>query len=260
MPVFEPDKGRASRDFDYDRVAPVYDRHRRGRGPYFSGLCRLAEAAPGDQFLELGAGTGNNTQAVEAAFPDAALIALDASMGMLQEARAKLMRPRCVHGDACSLPFAAKSFHLIYSTYVIHHIRDIAALFREGHRVLEPRGIMATVTVPESFIDAHPMNRYFPSFARIDRARFQTVGVVEDAMRAAGFDAVTHEVVADSPRPINAVYVRRVAQRFISTYDLLPLEEFRVGVARLEADVARLGALPEPLVRQAVIIHGRKAT
>lgn len=258
MPAQEPENGSNSLQFDYDQVAPVYDRHRRGRGPYFQALCALASKAPRDWALELGAGTGNNTEAMEAEFPQLQLVALDHSVAMLQEAQNKLQRPRCVHGDACILPFASARFYLIYSTYMIHHVRDIQRLFQEGLRVLQPDGYMATVSAPESFIDAHPMNQYFPSFAKIDRARFQPVEQVCDAMRSAGFSKVTHEIVADTPVPIDARYAQRVEQRFISTYHLIPPQEFEKGLQRLKADIACLGALPEPLVRKAVVIVGQK--
>ncbi len=254
--MLEPDT--IMQPFDYDLAASSYDQFRRGRGPYFSKLLELSRIAPGNRFLELGAGTGNNTLAMEEECGAVQIVALDASLGMLNKAKAKLHRSDCLQGDARHLPFKNAAFDFLYSTYLVHHIKEIEVFFREGYRVLAQNGILATVSTPEEFIKKHPMNTYFPSFARIDLARFQSIDLLVQAMKSVGFSDVTHCILADAPCPVDAEYVHRVENRFISTYDLIPPEEFQSGVARLKEDVRVHGKLPVELIREAVVVYGRK--
>lgn len=244
-------------DLNYDDIAPGYDTHRRGRGPYFSRLMSLAASAPGRRVLEIGAGTGNNTRA----FFDALscdFTALERSAGMLARGRAKVPEAQWVQGDAMALPFPADRLDFLFGTYMLHHIRDVEGLGHECRRVLRPDGLAVFVTVPQDFIARHPMNAYFPSFAEIDLARFQPIPDVEAALRRAGFREVHSEDTIDVPRPIDAAYADRVAGQFISTYALLPSDEFEHGLARLRADIARRGRLETPIAREATLVVGRK--
>lgn len=239
---------------DYDRLATSYDTHRTGRGPYFDALITLARQCNARRVLELGAGTGNNTAPF---LEDHAcrLIALDRSRGMLREHAAKDIPARRVNASATVLPFANATFDFLFATYMLHHIDDLTLLFDECHRVMD-RGIVAFVTVNHDFIRRHPMNAYFPSFAEVDCARFQDTPEIEATLIVAGFQEVQSIDVHSPARSIDSTYVDRVANRFISTYDLLPDTEFSEGLARLRADVARLGALREPIVREATVICG----
>jgi len=241
---------------DYDHIATRYDSHRHGGGPYLKRIASLAAESRAEVVLEIGAGTGLNTRAFLDVHP-CTLIALERSSGMLAKALPKGVPAHWLQGSALELPFAAESVSFIFGVYVIHHLRDLTAAFRECARVLRG-GCAAFITAPADFIDRHPMNRYFPSFAKVDRARFQPVKDVEEAFRKAGFASVHTERFIDAPRPIDAVYVERVANRFISTYDLLPSDEFDEGVRRLRADVAHTGRLDIDMVWESTAVWAWK--
>jgi ubiquinone/menaquinone biosynthesis C-methylase UbiE len=241
---------------DYDRIAAEYDRHRHGGGPYLDRLAALARQCGGNRVLEVGSGTGNNSRLFQAMCP-CRFFALESSRGMLEQARGKGVQAGWVRGAAPDFPFADGSFDFLFATYVLHHIRDIDRLFRECLRVLSS-GCAAFVTAPQSFILRHPMNTYFTSFAAIDLARFQPIEQVTASLRAAGFDEVNQEHFVFEPRPVDAAYVARVAGKFISTYDLIPSEEFLAGLARLRADVAARGALETRIEREATLVWGWK--
>lgn len=241
---------------DYDDIAPRYDRHRGGGGPYIARLAELARRSHAARVLEIGPGTGNNT----AAFLEChrcTLVGIEPSDGMLAQARAKGLAAAWVRGTAESIPLADASADLIFAIYVLHHLRNLDAVFLECVRVLRG-GFAAFLTAPEDFIDHHPMNRYFPSFARVDRARFQPVAMVAAALEKAGFRHVQIERFSDAPQPIDKVYADRVASKFISTYDLLAPSEFAAGVERLYADIAARGRLQEPIVWESVLVWGSK--
>ena len=251
-------KKRTGMELDYDQLAAGYDAHRRGSGPYFDALLALAKAASGTRVLEIGAGTGNNTAALLDAH-SCRLTALEPSREMLQRGHAKKLSATWIRATGMALPFRRDTFHFLFGTYMLHHVPDLPAFFKECHRVLTPRGIAAFVTVPQEFIANHPMNDYFPSFAKIDLARFQPVPQAETALRAAGFHNIQSRNTIDQPRPIDYAYSEKIAGKFISTYDLLPPEEFAQGVRRLRADVSDQGALERPMAREATLAWGRKS-
>lgn len=244
-------------DVDYDVIAPNYDAHRKGGGPYFPSLLRLDPIHLGGPVLELAAGTGNNTQCFLEA-RGTRLIALEQSGGMIAQALGKGVGGRWLQGDAGAIALASGQCRYVFAVYMLHHISDLAQLMAECLRVLQPGGVAAFVTVPTRFIERHPMNAYFPSFAKVDLARFQPFREVMAIMRHSGFEGVGAHNCIDRPRPIDASYVARVANRFISTYALLPEVEFRTGLARLREDVDRLGQLAEPIRREAIVVWGRK--
>jgi SAM-dependent methyltransferase len=45
-----------------------------------------------------------------------------------------------VHGDALALPFKDRSFDVVYSFGVLHHVPDLSGALMEAHRVLRPGG------------------------------------------------------------------------------------------------------------------------
>ena len=244
---------------DYDDLAARYDRHRRGGGPFLPTLARLAESASARVVLELGAGTGNNTHAFLHTRP-CRMIALDASRGMLAQAAKKNMPVSWLRANADCIPLADDSVHFIFAVCVLHHIRELLTLFRECRRVLTPGGIAAFVTSPHDFIQRHPMNRYFPSFAAIDKARFQDLPEVLDALRTAGFNETAVERDIGEPHPIDQAYADKVAGHFISTYDLIPHAEFEQGMARFQADITAHGKLEIPIAWECATVWGRKGS
>jgi hypothetical protein len=158
-----------------------------------------------------------------------------------------------IQGSADAIPLRDGAVSYAFGVYVLHHLSDMSPVFRECRRVIG-RGTVAFVTASHQFIARHPMNRYFPSFAKVDQARFQPIDEVAAALIEAGATSVGVREYVDAPRPIGPEYVERVANRFISTYDLIPEEEFREGLARLRADVEKTGQLSTPMVWESVVV------
>jgi SAM-dependent methyltransferase len=70
------------------------------------------------------------------------LCAVDATMAMLQTARAKFAR-NCVHwigADAGQLPFAQSSFDMVCTNAVLHHLYDWQPLLSQMIHLLKPSG------------------------------------------------------------------------------------------------------------------------
>ncbi|MCC6487402.1 MAG: class I SAM-dependent methyltransferase [Candidatus Hydrogenedentes bacterium] len=240
---------------NYDKVATTYDRHRRGGGPYLDRLISLASQAHPRTVLELGAGTGNNTLAFSLEYTGSRLLCLERSMGMLRQGARKPSGASWIQGDALRIPLASGSVDFVFSIYMLHHIRHLEVLFGECARVLR-QGCAVFVTTTHSFIQRHPMARYFPSFAAIDTARFQDVSQVARELSEAGFYQVDHAVCVADPTPVDSAYVQKVEGKFLSTFELMPQDEFTSGLARLRKDVESQGALPEPVAWESALVWG----
>ena len=241
---------------NYDSVAPTYDEHRGARGPAFDTrtLAELARECEARTVLELGAGTGGKTSGFLAEYP-CRIIGLDLSAGMLAKARAKGLGADWIQGSAAHIPLADASVDFVFGVYVLHHLDGLDAPFRECARVLG-KGRAVFITAPTDFIERHPMNAYFPSFAKVDLARFQSSEAIREALRRAGFRDICAKRMVAAPRPIDRAFVERVANKFISTYLLIPEDEFTAGLARLRADVREKGRLNVPLVWEALTVWG----
>jgi len=240
---------------DYDELADNYDNHRRGGGPYLSRLLALAERRRAGTVLEIGAGTGNNTEAFLDVHP-CRLAALEPSGRMAAKGAAKALPAHWLRGSGLHIPLVGGSVGMVYGVYVLHHVPDLDALFAECARVLDG-GPAAFVTASTEFIDRHPMNRYFPSFAQVDRARFQSIEAVSAALERAGLADVGVERFLARPQPIGHEYVEKVANHFISTYALLPPDEYAEGLEQLRSDVARHGRLDVELAWESVVVWGQ---
>jgi len=250
-----PEKTRGV-NYDYDAAAERYDAHRQGGGPFLPFLCELAQETHAKTVLELGPGTGNNTRAFMEAYP-CVLIGLEPSRGMLLKGIRKVPAAKWIRGSALAIPLRSNSCDFIFAVLVLHHIRDLAPVMHECHRVLRS-GYAAFVTSPHDFIDRHPMNRYFPSFAEIDKRRFHPIKTIQQSLRDAGFTHVGQDRIVGPPQTIDEAYVRKVEGRFLSTFDLIPPEEYQAGLDQLRADVAKHGALPIELRWECVIVWGRR--
>ncbi|PCJ67125.1 MAG: hypothetical protein COA73_00420 [Candidatus Hydrogenedentota bacterium] len=221
-------------------------------------LKELASKAKAQRILELGPGTGNSAMSFLADYP-CQLIGLDRSWGMLSQARLKGLNVAWVNGDACSQPFPSKEFDFVFSVLAFHHIMDYKACIQECFRVLKA-GCLTIVTAPEKFIENHILNRYFPSFSSIDKARFQSESHLLDAMGEAGFQAATMEYCQRSAVPVDKEFAAKVEGKFLSTLALVPEDEFADGVARLNREIKEKGSLTESFIWEAVVISGWKIT
>ncbi|MBX7255967.1 MAG: methyltransferase domain-containing protein [Candidatus Hydrogenedentes bacterium] len=239
---------------NYDQIAQTYDRFRSIGGPFMDSILSLARESGARSVVELGAGTGNNSVALLEGHP-CQLTCLDASLGMLREGRRKCPSARWIQANALATPLASGVAQFVFSVYMLHHIDDLDPLFRECARLLGS-GHSAHVTTTHDFIERHPMNRYFPSFASIDTKRFQPLETVVSAMKAAGFNRIDHRVHRAAPVPIDSAYLRKIENRFISTFNLMDSTEFDEGVARLRSEIELKGHLDEPIAWESMVVWG----
>ncbi len=138
----------------FDRIAPNYDRlnrvmslgiDRRWRARTLEMLRPTLESRRAPRVLDLCAGTLDFAALIEEAFPEAHIIACDASEKMLALGRAKVRNVECVVGDALALPFEDGSFDAVVCGFGVRNLADLRRGLREVRRVLAPGGVFATL-------------------------------------------------------------------------------------------------------------------
>jgi ubiquinone/menaquinone biosynthesis C-methylase UbiE len=127
---------RRTRDL-FDRLAPTWETR---IGPQHVSALELAlvELPPPRRVLDLGTGTGVAAAAVARRYPEAEVVGVDLSPGMIAEARRQLpteiaSRVHFEVGDAASLPFEDGAFELVT-------LANMIPFFDELARVTAPRG------------------------------------------------------------------------------------------------------------------------
>jgi len=190
----------------------------------------------GRRVLDVGCGTG--TLATWLAEHAAARVwGVDRSPEMLAVAREKV--PAGVglkEGRAEELPFKDGWFERAVMMLVIHHI-DRAAALAEIHRVLGQEGRLVVATFAPAQFDEYYLGGYFPSIAAVDRARFGTPEQLVRELRVAGFDGVEEHRLEQRVELSRETVLERVRAKHISTFQLIPEDEYAAGVARLEREL-----------------------
>ena len=174
---------------DYDAIAPLYDSqpHReKSPDPALAAFLADRSALGTALLLDIACGTGNQLVANRAIAPNARMVGLDGSLGMLRQARAKSAEIGWVHGDSSALPFASDTFDFASCQYALHHFRDKAGMVHEAFRVLRTGGRLAIFNMcPHDSLDWLCYD-YFPEALTRDLADFSPPEAIAAEMTAAG--------------------------------------------------------------------------
>ncbi|QNI06236.1 methyltransferase domain-containing protein [Mycobacterium kubicae] len=137
----------------FDAGAPAYDQLVGANPGYHSALhltarrMRIPNRGKGLRLLDAGCGTGASTAALLAVAPEAEIVAVDASRGMLYAAQAKDWPPsvRFVHTPIEDLAEHGITgpFDAILAAYLVRNLADPDAQLREFRSLLRPGGTLA---------------------------------------------------------------------------------------------------------------------
>lgn len=142
---------------EFDHAAGAYDRLVGANPGYHRDLrtsvrrLRLPDRGEGMRLLDLGCGTGASTAALLAAAPKARIVAVDASQGMLDAARAKDWDGDVVFHRARAEELSPAWAHerlggpadAVLGAYLIRNVPDPDALLRSVLEMLRPGGRLA---------------------------------------------------------------------------------------------------------------------
>lgn len=221
---------------DYSRLSAHYDAVRSDealdRSFWLPTIREAGHIERHDRILDLGAGTGRYAR-VLAEVGD--VVALDASAAMLARARGTGSFGRIL-GDALHLPFRGGAFDVVVMVMVLHQLDDLRGALRETARVGR-RIAIVTTDIPRR--DLGILTEAFPSLLAIDRARFPSIPDLVATLEESGYRDIAVAVrTVRRALPVDR-QLDRVRHKYISTLDLLPVEEFETGLAFLEREMPR---------------------
>ena len=185
---------------------------------------------PSLKILDVGMGTGWLTRRVKSFFPEALVLGLDFSDGMIDAARQHQDNFQIIQADANELPFKNECFDLIVSNLAYQWIDDLTGAFRRSHAILKRGGrfsftMFGRATFQELFVAfehslekcVHEKKQDFPV------RRLAGQKDIEAAMKRAGFVDVN-------------VDFERIKVRFMDMMDLLQWTK-NIGANNLEKNI-----------------------
>jgi ubiquinone/menaquinone biosynthesis C-methylase UbiE len=152
----------ASNPIDYGRLAARYDLSRRAEPAIADALGDALAKMRARSVLEIGAGTGNYTDALEVRGFN--VIALDRCVEMAQLGRPKT-HARWIVGDAAKLPLRNACVDSAACVNVLHHLEDLSAALAELRRVVR-LGAALQAVVREN-LETLWYRHYFPEIDSI---------------------------------------------------------------------------------------------
>ena len=113
-----------------------------GSPAIFANSCRLLKMMRELAILDMGCGTGRETQALQNHYPMRQLTGLDLSDGMLAYARKRYLLGggRWLAGDIENLPLRNEMFDLVFSSLAIQWCESLTNVLDEVYQVLKPGG------------------------------------------------------------------------------------------------------------------------
>jgi ubiquinone/menaquinone biosynthesis C-methylase UbiE len=150
----------------FDRLAPTWDT--RAVDQVRLGAIRLAfdaiERAP-RTVLDLGTGTGSVARLAAELWPEAEIIGVDVSAGMVEQARRRATdaRQRYEVADAARLPYPDEAFELVALNNMIPFFDELARVTAPGGRlaIAFSRGSETPIFVPLERVRAELVRRNF---------------------------------------------------------------------------------------------------
>jgi SAM-dependent methyltransferase len=141
---------------EFTRAATGFAERTKGRFDELD-VVRFSRVSHADVIAEVGAGTGHFLSLFDAVA--AALVAVDLTPAMLQQARRDHRQISAVVGDGAHLPLRSSSVTLVASAQMLHHVWEPLPILNEMRRVVASGGSVLIVdqVAPEKFEQAVAM-------------------------------------------------------------------------------------------------------
>jgi SAM-dependent methyltransferase len=226
-------------NIDYSQMADNYDRLRtlsdEALTEWVEHIVDLSGVDQDGRLLDVGCGTGRFTIPL-AERTDAAIYGLDPASEMLANALNKggADRVHWVRGEGEGLPFNDDSLDCVFVSFTVQHLTDMKQAVDEAFRVLHSNGRLLIMTTSHEQFRRSPFH-YFPELLQIDLDRFPSLPQLEQLLTDGGFSSVSSHSKTRSQRfhPVES-YLKYVEEKPISTFALLPEEDFEKGLTKYE--------------------------
>lgn len=227
----------------YDTIGTGYTATRAADPRITGRLLELLDLQRGSKILDIGAGTGNYSDALaEEGF---VVAALEPSKTMREQGK-QHERLSWFDGVAENLPFVDARFDGVVMTLSMHHFSDWRLALTEAHRVLG-RGPIVILTFDAEFDSPFWLFEYFPAFLEKDREWFPKLKELErfghDTLKrkttidrfALPSDLKDHFASAGWARP--EIYLDANYRSGISSFSSVDPAKIAAGLAQLDKDL-----------------------
>jgi len=235
---------------DFAAIASTYDETRYGHSEILTIVKDAIRRHQGTDMtiVDVGCGTGNETSLIRELPQASMVIGVDSCLEMLSKARRKGLL-LLVMADASALPFRDASVDMVFSSFLLHHLRgrELRQLFAESYRILRRGGVVLSIAAEHAQLRRKIYAPYFPDAIDAECARTPDRTEVETIYREAGFASVEATPFLYELRDRDSM-VARLNGRYASQLTLLDPDEFAAGMTALKADAERFdakGAIPE---------------
>jgi SAM-dependent methyltransferase len=217
----------------FARLAATYDELRPVDERWWEVFDAIVEAGDlrGRRVLEIGCGTGQLAAAL-AERAVARVWGIEASEEMALRARERDVNVKVARAER--LPFKSGWFDRAVSRMSVH-LFDRPRAFSELRRVLADDGRAVIATFDPAWFEHHWLLPWFPAVTAIDERRFPSAEALEGELRAAGFDVEVGRLEQEAEIARDDA-LAKIRGRAFSTFDLLPEDAYRAGLARAEAE------------------------
>ena len=241
---------------DYKEISKIYDKHRSYPKSLIKRIIELGKLNDGMKILDMGCGTGNlSCQLME--LINVEIIGVDVSFPMLERAKNKGLEAICSDIDKNYLPFNSNAFDVIIGAYIIHQFNNLRFMFSECRRILKGGSLVLLTSSHKQIEHQHPViNKFFPSYRNVDKNRFPDIPEIECFLKAVGFMDIRYTEVLVDDFAIDQEYLKKVRNKYVSTYHLIPQKEYEYGVERLETFI-RNSKYPELRQWRGTLVCGR---
>lgn len=175
----------------YDKIGISYNATRRA-DPYIASRIRhLLLPQPGNNYLDVGCGTGNYLQVLSE--PGITFYGIDPSETMLSVARERNPGVNFLNAKAESIPFADNYFAGAIAMFTIHHWDDQFAGLLEIFRVLKPDSALVFLTFDGFQMEKYWLTHYFPEMIKRSGELVPSESEMKINLQKAGFREVISE-------------------------------------------------------------------
>lgn len=221
---------------NYDKQATLYESTRNTEPLVYSALSYLLKPAKGEAILDFGCGTGNYLAKLVSDY-EIEPYGVEPASNMRKIAQSKIQGDRIREGDHTYIPFSEPLFDKIYSTDVIHHIRQLDSLFINLFHASAPNARLCICTESPHQLEEKYWIKYFPEVLAADLKRFYPIETIIITGKTAGWihkETLTaeEELIA----PISPNFMERVEKKTLSAFCLIPDTAYLKGLSLMRAD------------------------
>lgn len=230
----------------YNTIEKTYDLTRKADPKIVTQLIQLLNTNISGNYLDIGCGTGNYTNAL--AEEGLVIEGIDISEEMLNKAKKKYPHLRFHKGNAAKMDFKEATLDGVTCILATHHINNNHELFQEVYRILKDKGHFVIFTATPKQMKTYWLCHYFPKIMAGSMGIMSEFEEISNALIEAGFEKieqknffVTNElqdwfVHAGKYRP--EIYLDPKVRDGISSFHLFSTEnELKLGVSKLKDDL-----------------------